>query len=69
LTARGHAATEAVPSAFGLDPAGRFAAAAGTATDHLAVYRIHGETGELTPLATHPVGQRPMAVLITQVGE
>ena len=69
LTARGHAATEAVPSAFGLDPAGRFAAAAGTATGRLAVYRIHGETGALTHLATDPVGQRPMAVLITQVGE
>jgi 6-phosphogluconolactonase (cycloisomerase 2 family) len=33
------------------------------------VYRIHSETGALTHLATHPVGQRPMAVLITQVGE
>src|SRR5919108_397792 len=68
LTARGHVATEAVPSAFGLDPAARFAAAAGTATGRLAVYRIHGETGGLTHLATHPVGQRPMAALITQVG-
>jgi 6-phosphogluconolactonase len=69
LTARGHAATEAVPSAFGLDPAGRFAAAAGTATGRLAMYRIQGETGVLTPLETYPVGQRPMAVLITQVSE
>ena len=69
LTALGHVATEAVPSAFGLDPAGRFAAAAGTATGRLAVYRIQGETGALTPLATYAVGQRPMAVLITQVGD
>jgi len=68
LTALGHVATEAVPSAFGLDPAGRFAAAAGTATGRLAVYRIQGETGALTPLATYAVGQRPAAVLITQVG-
>jgi 6-phosphogluconolactonase (cycloisomerase 2 family) len=33
------------------------------------VYRIHGETGALTPLATYAVGQRPMAVLVTQVGD
>jgi 6-phosphogluconolactonase len=69
LTAQGQVATEAVPSAFGLDPAGQFAAAAGTATGRLAVYRIHGETGALTPLETYAVGQRPMAVLITQVGD
>jgi 6-phosphogluconolactonase len=61
-------ATEAVPSAFGLDPAGQFAAAAGTVTGRLAVYRIQGETGALTPLATYAVGRRPMGVLITQLG-
>jgi hypothetical protein len=37
-------------------------------TGRLAVYRIQGETGALTPLATYAVGQRPMAVLVTQVG-
>src|SRR5262245_3628492 len=68
LTALGHAATEAVPSAFGLDPAGQFAAAAGTATGRLATYRIHGDTGALTPMETYAVGQRPTAVLITRVG-
>ena len=62
-------ATEAVPSAFGLDPAGRFAAAAGTVTGRLAVYRIQGETRALSPLETYAVGQRPAAVLITQVGD
>ena len=69
LTALGQVATEAVPSAFGLDPAGQFVAAAGTATGRLAMYRIHDETGALTPLATYAVGQRPMAVLVTQVGD
>ena len=69
LRALGHVATEAVPSAFGLDPAGRFVAAAGTVTGRLAVYRIQGETGALTPLATYAVGQRPMGVLVTQVGD
>jgi 6-phosphogluconolactonase len=65
LTARGHVATEAVPSAFCLDPAGQFVVAAGTATGRLAVYRIQGETGALTPLETYAVGPRPAAVLVT----
>jgi 6-phosphogluconolactonase len=68
LRALGHVATEAVPSAFALDPAGQFAFAAGTATGRLASYSIQRETGALTPLATVAVGQRPMAVLVTQLG-
>jgi 6-phosphogluconolactonase len=68
LTALGHVATEAVPSAFGLDPTGQFVFAAGTASGRLASYRINGETGALTPLATYAVGQRPAAVLVTQLG-
>jgi 6-phosphogluconolactonase len=63
LTPAGHAATEAVPSAFGLDPDGRFLFAAGTASGRLASYRINAETGALTPLANLKVGQRPAAVL------
>jgi 6-phosphogluconolactonase len=69
LTALGHVATEAVPSAFGLDPAGQFVFAAGTASGRLASYRINGETGTLTPLQTYAVGQRPAAVLLTRVGD
>jgi 6-phosphogluconolactonase len=69
LTSIGHVATEAVPSAFSLDPAGSFVFAAGTASGRLASYRISGETGALTPLATQAVGQRPTAVLITRLGD
>ena len=68
LTAAGRTPTEAVPSAFGLDPAGNFLFAAGSASGRLASYRINGETGALTPLATYAVGQRPMAVLATRLG-
>jgi 6-phosphogluconolactonase len=68
LTALGQVATEAVPSAFGLDPTGQFVFAAGTVTGRLASYRIQDETGALTPLTTYAVGQRPMAVLVIQVG-
>lgn len=69
LTPIGHVATEAVPSAFGLDLTGSFAFAAGTASGRLASYRINGETGALTPLATQAVGRRPVAVLTTRLGD
>ena len=63
LTPAGHAPTEAVPTAFGLDSSGSFLFAAGTASGRLASYRVNGETGALTPMDTYPVGQRPAAVL------
>jgi 6-phosphogluconolactonase len=69
LTPAGHAATEAVPSAFSLDPSGSFVYAAGSATGVLASYRIDSGTGELTPLETYPVGERPMWVLTTSLGD
>ena len=50
LTPAGHAPTEAVPTAFGLDSGGSLLFAAGTASGRLASYRINGETGALTPL-------------------
>lgn len=68
LTKAGHAATEAVPSAFALDPAGRFLFAAGTASGRLASYRINEETGELAPMAIYAVGQRPAAVQAVRLG-
>jgi 6-phosphogluconolactonase (cycloisomerase 2 family) len=69
LSAIGHTPTEAVPSAFALDPDGRFLFAAGSATGRLAAYRIDAASGALTPLATYASGQRPMAVLVTRLGE
>lgn len=69
LTAAGRTATEAVPSAFSLDPEGNFVYAAGSATGRLASYRIHKETGALTPLETYSVGQRPMWVLTARLGD
>jgi len=65
----GQASTEPVPSAFCLDPAGHFVFAAGSASGRLASYRINGETGALTPLATYAAGQRPQAVLATRLGD
>jgi 6-phosphogluconolactonase len=68
LTVVGHVSTEAVPTAFAVDAAGRFLFAAGTATGRLASYRINNETGALTPLETYAVGQRPAAVLVIRLG-
>ena len=68
LTARGQVSTEDRPSAFSLDPQGNFLFAAGSETNRLASYRVNGDTGELTPLETYPVGKRPMWVLITSLG-
>lgn len=68
LTAIGQVSTEVVPSAFSLDPAAKFVFAAGSESDQMASYRVNGDTGELTPLATYPLGKRPMGVLITSLG-
>lgn len=63
LTPAGHAPTEPVPTAFGLDSTGSFLFSGGTASGRLASYRIDSATGALTPLETHTVGKRPAAVL------
>jgi 6-phosphogluconolactonase len=63
LTQAGHAPTEAVPTAFGLDSTGTFLFSAGTATGRLASYRVNGETGALSSLDIYTVGRRPAAVL------
>jgi 6-phosphogluconolactonase len=69
LTAIGHAPTEPVPSNFCIDPAGHFVFAAGSESGRLASYRINGETGTLTPLATYAVGRRPMGMLAIRLGD
>ena len=69
LSAAGRASTEAVPSAFSLDPQGKFVFGAGSATGRLSSHSINADTGEMTPLATYDVGARPMWVLTTTLGE
>lgn len=68
LSAAGHAATQAVPRAFNLDPQGKFVYAAGLETGNLTSYVIDQATGELTPSEIYPVGNRPMWVLTTELG-
>ena len=69
LTAIGHAPTDAVPSSFSLDPQGKFLFAAGQQTGRLVAFRINGDTGELTPVETYEVGNWPVWVLITSLGD
>ena len=67
LTAVDRASTEAVPSAFSLDPQGKFVFGAGSSTGRLSAHSI--DEGRMTPLATYDVGARPMWVLTTTLGE
>ena len=66
LTAVDRASTESVPSAFSLDPQGKFVFGAGSATGRLSSHSIN--EGKMTPLATYDVGARPMWVLTTTLG-
>jgi 6-phosphogluconolactonase len=68
LMPAGHVATETVPSAFCLDPDGKFLFAAGTMTGRLASYRVDEGSGALTPLAVDDVGPRPAAVAAVRLG-
>ena len=63
LTSIGQVATEPVPRVFSLDPEGTFLFAAGQESGRLASYRVNGITGELEPLETYALGNRPMWVL------
>ena len=69
LSAAGHVATQAVPRAFSLDPQGKFVYAAGQETGNLTSYLIDQDTGELTPSEIYPLGNRPMWVLTTELGD
>ena len=68
MKAVGLVPADAVPGSFSVDPEGKFLFAAGTESGRLASYRINGDTGELTPMETYSVGQRPSDVLMTSLG-
>jgi 6-phosphogluconolactonase len=66
LAPLGQQPSEPVPRTFGIDPQGRFLYAAGQGSGHLAAYRIASH-GTLQPLATYPLGKRPMWVLVLEL--
>ena len=51
--------TETQPRSFNIDPTGRYLLAAGQASDHVAVYAINGDSGELAFLKRYRVGKNP----------
>ena len=67
LTATGQVPTEPVPRAFSLDPAGNFLFVAGLESGRLASYRVDSGNGQLSPMGTSAVGNKPMWVLITEL--
>jgi 6-phosphogluconolactonase len=69
LTAAGHTAVERVPRAFNMDTEGRFLYSAGLETGRMGAYRIDQATGRLEQIGMYEVGQRPMWVLTTRLGE
>ncbi|CNK58648.1 6-phosphogluconolactonase [Yersinia proxima] len=60
----GHHQTEAQPRGFNIDHSGQFLISSGQKSDHIAVYRIDQDSGELTTLKRYPVGKGPMWVSI-----
>jgi 6-phosphogluconolactonase len=59
LTYISHTPCEHVPRSFAVDDTGNFVYVAGQSDDRLGVYRIDGETGELSKVSSYEVGSRP----------
>jgi 6-phosphogluconolactonase len=57
LTSMGQTPTEKTPRSFDIDPDGRYLFGAGEGTGKLAVYRVDGDSGQLTRLYTQDVGK------------
>ena len=64
LTSIGQVPTEPVPRAISLDPGGNFLFVASLESGRLTSYRVNSDNGELEPLESHDVGNRPMWVLV-----
>ena len=67
LTMLGQQATEPIPRAFTLDPAGNFLFVAGQASGKLAAYRVDDTSGALDLLRTYDVGKTPSWVEIVDI--
>jgi 6-phosphogluconolactonase len=64
LTLVGHHLTEAQPRGFNIDHSGNFLISSGQKSDHIEVYRIDQNSGQLTTLNRYPVGKGPMWITI-----
>jgi 6-phosphogluconolactonase (cycloisomerase 2 family) len=60
-------ASEPIPNAFSLDPQDKFLFSVGQASGRMASFSVNADSGELTPLETYPLGNRPAWVSITEL--
>ncbi len=67
LTATGRVASEPIPNALSLDPQDKFLSSAGQESGRMASFSVNPDSGELTPLETYPLGNRPAWVSITEL--
>ena len=67
LTATGRVASEPIPNALILDPQDKFLFSAGQESGRMASFSVNSDSGELTPLETYPLGNRPVWVSITEL--
>ena len=68
LTPIEHVAVDPVPRAFSIDPTGQFLYVTGLESGRMLAYRIDQRSGKLAHLETYELGERPMWVLITELG-
>jgi 6-phosphogluconolactonase len=64
LTALAHFPTETMPRGFAIDHSGRYLVAAGQASHQVAIHSIDPDSGQLTLLARHHVGEGAMWVRV-----
>ncbi|WP_089938637.1 lactonase family protein [Candidatus Entotheonella palauensis] len=67
LTATGRVSSEPIPNALCLDPQDKFLFSAGQESGRMAAFSINSDSGELIPLETYPLGNRPTWVSITEL--
>ena len=67
LTSNGIVASEPIPNALCLDPQEKFLFSAGQESGRMASFSINPDTGQLAPLETYPLGNRPAWVSIIEL--
>ncbi|MGY3869112.1 6-phosphogluconolactonase [Aeromonas crassostreae] len=69
LASLGHFPTESCPRGFAIDHGGRWLIATGQQSHEVALHRIDPDSGRLTLLARHPVGEGAMWVRVLDLGK
>ena len=67
LSSNGIVPSEPRPNALCLDLQDKFAYSAGQDSGQMAIFGVDGDTGQLTRLATHPLGEGPGWISVTEL--